>query len=103
MRERFLEFTQLGKSYDTPHGPAVIVKDFNLRMHEGEFVCIIGHSGNGNWTIIIWFYRIWESVNISKIIGSYGGISSKTNNSFIRSKANFSGFIVNGNTIYHVR
>jgi len=29
MYERFLEFTQLGKSYDTPHGPAVIVKDFN--------------------------------------------------------------------------
>jgi ABC-type nitrate/sulfonate/bicarbonate transport system ATPase subunit len=25
MRERFLELTQLGKSYDTPHGPAVIV------------------------------------------------------------------------------
>ena len=39
MHERFLEFTQLGKSYDTPHGPAVIVKNFNLRMHEGEFVC----------------------------------------------------------------
>ena len=47
MRERFLEFTQLGKSYDTPQGPAVIVKNFNLRMHEGEFVCIIGHSGCG--------------------------------------------------------
>ena len=52
MRERFLEFTQLGKSYDTPHGPAVIVKDFNLRMHEGEFVCIIGHSGCGKSTVL---------------------------------------------------
>jgi len=52
MRERFLEFTQLGKSYDTPHGPASIVKDFNLRMHEGEFVCIIGHSGCGKSTVL---------------------------------------------------
>src|SRR5262245_26943817 len=52
MRERFLEFTQLGKNYDTPHGPAVIVKNFNLRMHEGEFVCIIGHSGCGKSTVL---------------------------------------------------
>jgi nitrate ABC transporter ATP-binding subunit len=52
MHERFLEFTQLGKSYDTPHGSAVIVKDFNLRMHEGEFVCIIGHSGCGKSTVL---------------------------------------------------
>jgi nitrate/nitrite transport system ATP-binding protein len=52
MHERFLEFTQLGKSYDTPHGPAVIVKNFNLRMHEGEFVCIIGHSGCGKSTVL---------------------------------------------------
>ncbi len=52
MHERFLEFTQLGKSYDTPQGPAVIVKNFNLRMHEGEFVCIIGHSGCGKSTVL---------------------------------------------------
>lgn len=52
VRERFLEFTQLGKSYDTPQGPAVIVKNFNLRMHEGEFVCIIGHSGCGKSTVL---------------------------------------------------
>jgi len=52
MRERFLEFTQLGKSYDTPQGPAVIVKNFNLRLHEGEFVCIIGHSGCGKSTVL---------------------------------------------------
>ena len=48
----FLELTQLGKSYATPQGEAVIVKDFNLRVAEGEFVCIIGHSGCGKSTVL---------------------------------------------------
>jgi len=47
-----LELTQLGKSYDTEQGRAVIVKDFNLRVSEGEFVCIIGHSGCGKSTVL---------------------------------------------------
>ncbi|HEY7491249.1 MAG TPA: ABC transporter ATP-binding protein [Candidatus Tectomicrobia bacterium] len=52
MNPRFLECTQLGKTYDTPQGPAVIVTDFNLRMSEGEFVCLIGHSGCGKSTVL---------------------------------------------------
>ena len=47
-----LELTQLGKSYDTEQGPAVIVKDFNLRVSDGEFVCVIGHSGCGKSTVL---------------------------------------------------
>ncbi len=47
-----LEITQLGKSYDTEQGPAVIVKNFNLRVGEGEFVCVIGHSGCGKSTVL---------------------------------------------------
>ncbi len=47
-----LELTQLGKSYDTEQGLAVIVKDFNLRVSDGEFVCIIGHSGCGKSTVL---------------------------------------------------
>jgi nitrate ABC transporter ATP-binding subunit len=47
-----LELTQLGKSYDTERGPAVIVKDFNLRVSDGEFVCVIGHSGCGKSTVL---------------------------------------------------
>ncbi|MGE3536417.1 MAG: ABC transporter ATP-binding protein [Candidatus Tectimicrobiota bacterium] len=50
--ENFLELTQLGKTYDTPQGPAVIVRDVNLRMREGEFVCLIGHSGCGKSTVL---------------------------------------------------
>lgn len=52
MNERFLELTQLGKSYGTPGGPAVIVRDFTLRVRKGEFVCIIGHSGCGKSTVL---------------------------------------------------
>ena len=48
----FLELTQLGKSYDTQNGRSAIVKDFNLRVSEGEFVCIIGHSGCGKSTVL---------------------------------------------------
>jgi nitrate/nitrite transport system ATP-binding protein len=48
----FLELTQLGKSCDTAQGSAVIVKDFNLRVRQGEFVCIIGHSGCGKSTVL---------------------------------------------------
>jgi ABC-type nitrate/sulfonate/bicarbonate transport system ATPase subunit len=47
-----LELTQLGKTYQTPAGPAVIVRDFNLRVGRGEFVCVIGHSGCGKSTVL---------------------------------------------------
>src|SRR6185503_16196124 len=47
-----LEITKLGKSYDTDQGRAIIVKNFNLKVAEGEFVCIIGHSGCGKSTVL---------------------------------------------------
>src|SRR5262245_48763243 len=52
MNERFLELSGIGKTYATPNGPAVIVKDFDLHVSEGEFVCIIGHSGCGKSTVL---------------------------------------------------
>jgi nitrate ABC transporter ATP-binding subunit len=52
MNERFLEFSQLGKTYETPQGPAVIVANFTLRVRQGEFVCLIGHSGCGKSTVL---------------------------------------------------
>jgi nitrate/nitrite transport system ATP-binding protein len=48
----YLEIANLTKIYDTPKGPAVIVKDFNLRIRKGEFVCLIGHSGCGKSTVL---------------------------------------------------
>ena len=49
---RFLEFSHLTKSYPSPAGPAVIVKDFDLAIRRGEFVSLIGHSGCGKSTVL---------------------------------------------------
>jgi len=48
----FVEIAQLGKTYPTPAGPAVIVRDFTLYIQEGEFVCLVGHSGCGKSTVL---------------------------------------------------
>ncbi len=47
-----IELWQLRKEYSTPSGPAVIVKDFTLKVRKGEFVCVIGHSGCGKSTVL---------------------------------------------------
>ena len=48
----FCILSQLTKSYPTPKGDAVIVKDFNLKIKKGEFVTLIGHSGCGKSTVL---------------------------------------------------
>jgi nitrate/nitrite transport system ATP-binding protein len=48
----YLELSNLTKIYPTLRGPAVIVRNFNLRIKKGEFVCLIGHSGCGKSTVL---------------------------------------------------
>ncbi|GAB5402778.1 MAG: nitrate ABC transporter ATP-binding protein [Aureliella sp.] len=48
----YIEMFKLGKTYDTPKGPAVIVEDFTLNMEKGEYVCLLGHSGCGKSTVL---------------------------------------------------
>ena len=50
--QAFLEIAALGKTYPTPTGPAEIVRDFSLYVDEGEFVCLLGHSGCGKSTVL---------------------------------------------------
>ena len=48
-----VEIDQLGKNYPTPGGgEAVIVRDFSLDVRDGEFVCLLGHSGCGKSTVL---------------------------------------------------
>jgi nitrate ABC transporter ATP-binding subunit len=48
----FLEISRLGKIYETPRGPAVIVDHFDLKIRQGEFITLIGHSGCGKSTVL---------------------------------------------------
>src|SRR5215207_2221168 len=48
----YVELSNLTKIYNTPKGPAIIVKDFNLTIKQGEFVTLIGHSGCGKSTVL---------------------------------------------------
>lgn len=47
-----LELTGLTKVFETPDGPLVAVKDVNVQVRPGEFVCILGHSGCGKSTVL---------------------------------------------------
>src|SRR5207249_2340406 len=47
-----LELTGLSKTFQTPDGPFVAVDNVNAIIHEGEFICILGHSGCGKSTVL---------------------------------------------------
>jgi nitrate ABC transporter ATP-binding subunit len=47
-----LELSQIGKTYSSARGRAVIVQNFNLKVAKGEFVTLIGHSGCGKSTVL---------------------------------------------------
>ena len=48
----YCDLINLKKVYPTPKGPFVVLDDFNLTIKQGEFVCLIGHSGCGKSTIL---------------------------------------------------
>ena len=49
---RYLQFSQLCKTFPTNSGPLTVVEDFELVMKKGEFITLIGHSGCGKSTVL---------------------------------------------------
>ncbi|HWP09687.1 MAG TPA: ABC transporter ATP-binding protein [Polyangiaceae bacterium] len=50
--KKYLEIWELGKSFTNDRGTQKVVDGFNLTVEEGEFVCLIGHSGCGKSTVL---------------------------------------------------
>lgn len=48
----YLEVKQLSKQFATKRGPLVALKDINLHIQGGEFVCAVGASGSGKSTLL---------------------------------------------------
>ena len=47
-----LELSQIGIDFPTANGPFTALRDVNLRIEEGEFISLIGHSGCGKSTVL---------------------------------------------------
>ncbi|HWO10493.1 MAG TPA: ABC transporter ATP-binding protein [Polyangiaceae bacterium] len=69
MNSKFLEITDLDKTFDGQSGPVTIVKGFELSVAEGEFVSIIGHSGCGKSTVLSIVAGLAESSGGAVILG----------------------------------
>ncbi len=50
--EIYVEFSRVEKTFQTPKGEFCAVKDFNLTIPRGQFLCLIGHSGCGKSTLL---------------------------------------------------
>ena len=48
----FIHIENINKSFPVPGGEVIALKDFNLDVGEGEFVCLLGPSGCGKSTLL---------------------------------------------------
>ncbi|MEM7503621.1 MAG: nitrate ABC transporter ATP-binding protein [Pseudomonadota bacterium] len=48
----YVEFGNVKKIYPTPSGALTVVDGFDMKMTQGEFVTLIGHSGCGKSTVL---------------------------------------------------
>lgn len=53
LNSQFVEISNLVKEYPNPYGEDFrVVENFNLKIKEGEFISLIGHSGCGKSTVL---------------------------------------------------
>ncbi|WP_437581514.1 ABC transporter ATP-binding protein [Sorangium sp. So ce887] len=50
--KKYLEIWNVTKTFPTPKGPAIVVRNFDLNLKKGEFLSLIGHSGCGKSTVL---------------------------------------------------
>jgi NitT/TauT family transport system ATP-binding protein len=48
----YLQITNLHKHFDTKNGTLVVLKDINMTIEQGEFICAVGASGSGKSTLL---------------------------------------------------
>ncbi|WP_437917034.1 ABC transporter ATP-binding protein [Sorangium sp. So ce302] len=50
--KKYLEIWNVTKTFPSPKGPSVVVRNFDLNLRKGEFLSLIGHSGCGKSTVL---------------------------------------------------
>ncbi|MBF2026426.1 MAG: ABC transporter ATP-binding protein [Oscillatoriales cyanobacterium C42_A2020_001] len=48
----YLQINQLNKNFETKTGTLVVLKNINMAIAQGEFVCAVGASGSGKSTLL---------------------------------------------------
>jgi NitT/TauT family transport system ATP-binding protein len=48
----YLKINGLHKNFETKNGPLVVLKDINMDIEQGEFICAVGASGSGKSTLL---------------------------------------------------
>ena len=48
----YLQITNLHKNFKTKEGSLVVLKDINMTIQRGEFICVVGASGSGKSTLL---------------------------------------------------
>ncbi|HZR80892.1 MAG TPA: ABC transporter ATP-binding protein [Candidatus Binatia bacterium] len=65
-----LDVWNLAKEFPAKDGPALIVDRFDLKVTEGEFVCVIGHSGCGKSTVLSILMGLSQATRGTVILGN---------------------------------
>ena len=48
----YLQINHLDKNFETKDGTLVVLKDINMAIQQGEFICAVGASGSGKSTLL---------------------------------------------------